>query len=305
MIDVLCIGNVCYDMSLYMDSYPLENSKIEISRILESGGGPAANAAYLLSRWGVECSLAGLIGDDSYGLRIVEEFKSVHTDMQLLEMRSGYATPFSVILVSSRTGSRTVINRKAGQSALNIRNSKFEGLSPRVLLFDGHEPEASIKAMELFPDAATVLDAGSLREGTEILSKKVDYLVSSERFALTVTGLPDLCSSTNRQKCIEHLKKLNHRQIVVTLGENGLIYDEQGSPRHMPAYPAKALDTTAAGDIFHGSFVYGILRKLSLINTLKLSSMAASLSVRRPGGRQSIPSLEEVEEALEKEGQYA
>ena len=71
-IDVLCVGHAAYDISVFVDQYPLENSKCETEDLLEDGGGPAANAAYLLSKWNVACAFAGLVGDDLYGQRVAD-----------------------------------------------------------------------------------------------------------------------------------------------------------------------------------------------------------------------------------------
>src|SRR5580698_6735060 len=108
-IDVLCIGHAAYDVSMFVDEFPLENSKRETHTLLEAGGGPAANAAYLLSLWGSSCAFAGLVGDDDYGRRIRKEFEAAGTDVSLLELRSGYQTPLSFILVNRQNGSRTIV----------------------------------------------------------------------------------------------------------------------------------------------------------------------------------------------------
>src|SRR5665213_1233633 len=98
-VDVLCIGHAAYDLSVFVDAFPQENSKCETQELLESGGGPAANAAYLLSLWKARCAFAGLVGDDRYGLRIRQEFEEVGTNISLLEMRAGHGTPVSLILI--------------------------------------------------------------------------------------------------------------------------------------------------------------------------------------------------------------
>jgi sugar/nucleoside kinase (ribokinase family) len=299
-VEVLVIGTAAYDFSIFVDGYPAENSKLEIHEMLEGGGGPAANAAYLLSSWGVKCAFAGLLGDDLYGQRIVDEFKEVNTDLTLTERRGSHATPLSIVLVNTRNGSRTIVNRKAKSGTLELRTTPLEQFAPRVLLFDGHELEASRLALEHCGSAVSILDAGSLRPGTEELAGRVNYLVASECFALQATGLPDLADKNSRQECLRQLGKISRpgAATVVTLGERGLIYEVEGTCCHLPAYPAQALDTTAAGDIFHGTFAYGILQSFSLERTLKLASMTAALSVRKLGGRQSIPSLSEVRKAL-------
>lgn len=289
MLDALCIGNVCYDQSLYLDFYPEENSKSEISDILEAGGGPAANAAFLLAKWGASCAFSGLVGTDSYGVKIADEFKSVSVDISALEQRQDFVTSFSVILVNSQNGSRTIINRKQPKGQVDRTLLRSLRQPPRMMLFDGHELETSLEAIRLFPEAVTVLDAGSLREGTRILAGKVDYLAASERFALAATGLKNLDNESDWTACLDGLAKICGNQVVVTLGERGLIFKDSSGICHLPALNVRALDTTAAGDIFHGAFVYGLLEKFTLRETLKLASITAAMSVQVAGGRQSIP----------------
>src|SRR5262249_19257549 len=151
--------------------------------LIESGGGPAANAAWLLARWGVSTALAGTVGDDEYGCRALSELRAAGVDCCLVQQRSGHATPLSFIISNRATGSRTIINRKTPGTILHLQLEQLAGLHPRLLLLDGHEAEASLQAIKTFPNAITVLDAGSLRDGTQRLSSYVQYLVSSERFA--------------------------------------------------------------------------------------------------------------------------
>ena len=296
--DVLCIGHAAYDILLYLERFPIEDSKSETAVSLESGGGPAANAAYLLSQWGVRCAFAGVVGDDYYGRRILSELKSVGTDTSLIEVRPGFSTPLSLILVNQRTGSRTVVNRKVAYEPLRLELAALAGRAPRVLLFDGHELQASRTALAAFPNAVTLLDAGSAREGTLALAGEVTYLLASERFATQVTGLPNLANPEFQATCLSILRKRFNTNTVVTLGEKGLIVHDGESYDQLPAFAALPVDTTAAGDIFHGAFAYGLLNGRPLHETLRLASMAASLSVSSLGGRQSIPPIARVEEAL-------
>ncbi|WP_395735633.1 carbohydrate kinase family protein [Prosthecobacter sp.] len=297
-LDVLCIGHAACDVSLFVDSYPPENSKCETHESLEGCGGPAANAAWLLSSWGLRAGFAGLVGDDVYGRRARDELEAVGTNVSLMELRSGHVTPLSMILVNRENGSRTIINRKAGATALSLDAGAVRALSPRVLLFDGHELGASLTAMREFPDAVSILDAGSWREGTATLASKVQYLAASERFALQATGMANLKGAQEQQECLRRLRSQFGTRTIVTLGERGLIYDVGDGFDELPAFSTAIVDTTAAGDIFHGAFAFGVARGMPLREVLRLASMAGSLSVRKPGGRSSAPTLAEVEEAL-------
>lgn len=298
MPDVLCIGHAAYDISVFIGGFPSENSKGETDQVLESGGGPAANAAYLLSSWGVSCGLAAVLGDDAYGHKIMAEFRVVGTDLSLTEIRPGHSTPVSVILVNLENGSRTLVNRKKPGADLCLNPARLSKWSPRVLLMDGHELDASMVALEAFPEAISILDAGSLHAGTAALAGRVSYLIASEKFALQAANLPGLGDREQQDHCLGRLTERYGNRIVVTLGERGLIAEDQGACCALPAFKTASVDTTAAGDIFHGAFSYAILQQMELWQSLRFASMAAALSVQKRGGRPSIPALDEVKEVL-------
>jgi sugar/nucleoside kinase (ribokinase family) len=298
---VLAIGTAAYDLFFPLSGWLEENRKYEIPASQESGGGPAANAAFLLSSWGEPAALACVLGDDLYGKRILEEFHQAGTDLRLTEVRAGASTPLSVILVNTASGSRTLVNRLPPGEPLRFGPDSLAVLAelrPEVLLFDGHQPEAALQAMDLFPRARTILDAGSRRRGTELLAPRVEFLVPSERFARSMTGESDLDSEDGARRCLAALSRLNGREVVVTRGERGVLYLEKGEPRRLPAFPVRAVDTTGAGDIFHGAFAYGILQGWALSRTVRFAAMTAALSVARAGGRASIPALAEVQAAI-------
>jgi len=281
---------------MFVDAYPAENSKTETQLLIESGGGPAANAAWLLGHWGVPTAFAAVVGQDDYGGKAVKELVDVGVDCRLVEQRTKHSTPLSFIVVNRNTGSRTVVNRKVPGAGLRLTRSSLQGLDPHLLLFDGHELDASLAAMETFPSAVTVLDAGSLREGTAALAAKVHYLICSERFAAQVTGEADVLA--HQADCLRRLRELCGNVVVVTLGANGAIFDTGECQGHLPALPVGAHDTTAAGDIFHGAFAYALLKRLTLQKALQLAIVAAGLSVQRQGGRPSVPQLKTVLERL-------
>jgi sugar/nucleoside kinase (ribokinase family) len=299
-MDVLCVGHAAWDISALVDDYPAEDSKCETRALLECGGGPAANAAWLLSSWGVACALAATVGRDAYADRVIEEFVRAGTDVSLVHRSPVDPTPVSVILASERTASRTIVNRKAAAAASPVRIAARPpwAEAPKVLLFDGHEPDASLEAMALYPDARTILDAGSARPGAVELARRVEHLVASERFAVQLGGVPDLDAAPRRAAAMRKLYEHNGRPVVITLGERGLLWGAGERFQHMPAFKVKSVDTTAAGDVFHGAFAYGVLKEMPIEATLRLAAAAAALSTTAHGGRTSIPPLVQVQEFL-------
>jgi sulfofructose kinase len=298
-ISALCIGHASYDLCMVVPGFPGENSKTETDLLIESGGGPAANAAWLLAHWGVSTAMAGLVGDDQYGQRAIAELREAGVDCSLIQRRGGHPTPLSFIIGNRATGSRTIINRKAPGTDLDLPLEKLARLEPKLLLFDGHEAEASLQALKTFPNAVTVLDAGSLRDGTQRLAGCVRYLVSSERFAMQLTREKDVLG--NWQGVLRRLRQISAGILVVTLGEYGLIYDNGQQQGRLPALGVEVKDTTAAGDIFHGAFAFALLEPMPLRQALRFATIAAGLSVQKFGGRTSTPDLVQVREVLKNE----
>jgi sugar/nucleoside kinase (ribokinase family) len=291
-ITALCLGHAAHDLCFIADAYPAENTKAQTESMVESGGGPAANAAWLLARWGVNTAFAGLLGNDNYGRRVVEELSTGGVDCALVELRAGHVTPVSAILVNRITGSRTIMNRRIQGAGMTLHPDKLSGLNPRLLLFDGHELDASLTAMQSFPHAITLLDAGSLREGTRQLSEHVDYLVSSQHFAAQITGQNE--NHSDWLQTAQLLQKRCHKTAIITLGGMGCVYDNGHERGRIPAMNVHAVDTTGAGDIFHGALAFGLIEGKPLSDALRLATVAAGLSVQQWGGRPSVPELSTV-----------
>lgn len=299
-MDILCVGHAAWDVSALVEEYPLENSKGVTRELLECGGGPAANAACLLASWGASCALATSVGRDVYADRVIEELMRAGVDVTLVH-RSADPTPVSLILVNARTASRTIVNRRAEVAAdpCQILTRPDWPEPPSVLLFDGHELAASLDAMRLFPDARTILDAGSVRPGTVELARRVDQVVASERFARQFSGVDKLESEQQQATALHALFQHNGRPVVITLGERGVLYGTGEHFEKLEAFRVKSIDTTGAGDVFHGAFAYGLWKRLPLEDTLRLASAAAALSTTRRGGRPSLPTLAQVQELLD------
>ena len=294
-IDVLCVGHASWDIFLYVDEYPVENSKQLLSESGESAGGPALNASALLARWRLRCDFAGAAGNDPYGLQILKTLQDDGAGIQALELRQGSSTALSVVMVHKHSGSRTILTRRRGSGVYALPESYLRTKRPRFILMDGHEPEASRQAMLAFPEAVTILDAGGYRQSTISLAAEADYLVASERFAAERCGEDSLVDDRQVITGLQALAEMSSGRIAVTLGERGCAFLQDGNIRRIRGVPVRAEDTTAAGDIFHGAFVYGLHTGREFDESLDFANWAASISVTKRGGHNSIPALEDIE----------
>lgn len=291
-VDVLCIGHASFDLFYFVENHPEPDGKMVASGFLSCGGGPAANAAVTVSRLGGRSAFAGFLGKDFFGDKHLEELQNERVDTRLV-VRGPDTTPLSTILVKP-DGKRSLVNYPGLHRQIDAETIDLDSCTPRIFLLDGHEPQLSVKALTFAGrlNACTVLDAGSVREGTCLLADRVDYLVASERFAKDFSG------ETDFERAAEYLAGLAP-WVVVTLGDKGLIWHSKDDKGRLPAFSVKTVDTTGAGDVFHGAFALGLARKMDWIELLKFASAAAAISCTRTGARTSIPTLSDVRAFLE------
>lgn len=289
---VLCIGHSTYDITIVMDFYPPEDKKYKVDTIIESGGGPSNNAAYLLAKWGTNTHYASTVGYDLYGRRIKKELEKIGVKTKLMELRKKFSTSVSYIIVNLSNGSRTVLGYTAADMKLNRKKIKMK---PNIILVDGYEFDIAMRTLTENPKAIKVIDAGRASKETIELSKKVDYLVCSRDFAEQYTNQKiDIKDIKGLTSIYNTLVSEFNNIVVITLGEDGVLYKVDDTIKIMPPYKVEPKDTTGAGDIFHGAFVYGLCQNYNLEKTIKIASIAAALSVTKIGSKQSMPELEDV-----------
>ncbi len=287
--DVLCVGHACYDLVFSVEKHPEADEKIFADELVSSGGGPAANAAIAVSRLGLKSAFAGYLGEDLYGEMHCQEFIQHSVNTQFL-VRGNSPTPLSTILVKP-DGKRALINYKGSTKPLSANATDFSNAKPKVILFDGHEPELSLKLATLAKGLKipTVLDAGSLHLGTEQLMDKVDYLVASEKFAYQVAkDVPTALAQLSKKSPV----------VVITLGDKGLVWQRGKGKGALPSISANICDTTGAGDAFHGAFSVAVAKNMDWMEILKYSSAAGMLCCTKMGARQGLPWEKELADVI-------
>lgn len=296
MKKVVCIGHASYDLTLPFDGYPVENTKYRVQDMTECGGGPASNAAYLLGKWGMDTTFIGMVGNDIYANRIIDEFKTVNVDTKYIEKDLNSETDISFIIVNKQNGSRTVLSHHPSDMVLK---NKYD-MPADVILVDGQELQASLDMLEANPNAISVIDAGTLKESTRILGKKVNYLVCSKNFAEDFAGITiDLNNPSTITSVYQKMSAEFKNTIIITLEDKGCLYVKDDKIHLMPSIKVKPVDTTGAGDIFHGAFTYCVANEFDLEKSLKIANITGALSVTRLGGRNSVFTLDDVMKAYE------
>lgn len=284
---ILCIGNSAYDITYILPFFPKENYKYKTNEIIKCGGGTCSNSAYLLAKWGLEVYFVSVVGNDYYGNLILNELKGAGVNTDYLELRNDFDTNISNIIVNKENGSRTIISTHSTNNIID--NNINIDIVPDIILIDGREYELSKKMINKYKDAISIIDASNNTSQVKELCKICDYVVCSKNF------MEEVSENENLEEAFKILENMFNTKIIATLEEKGSMYrNDQGNIEVVPSINVNPIDTTGAGDIFHGAFVYGISNKWDISKILRFSNIAGALSTTKYGGRYSIFDLNDV-----------
>ncbi|MBW2259488.1 MAG: sugar kinase [Deltaproteobacteria bacterium] len=293
-MQVYGLGQCALDYIGRIEAYPPPDVKYEFSDMVIQGGGPVATALVALSRWGLSCAFAGVLGDDLFGSMIKGSLDAEGIDTSSLLVRKGFDSQFAFIAAEPGEGRRTIFwRRPTGPSPTPDEIDYNVIRQAKVVHTDGLFAEATLAACKAAKEVGVpvVVDAGSLREGMLELAGSSDYYLASETFANALV-------ENKPQEACERLAELGPRVVGVTLGPKGYLALVDGRIIERPAYQVEAIDTTGCGDVFHAGFTYGVVQGWDVEKSLDFGAWAAAMVSRRLGGRAGIPSLN----ALVKQG---
>lgn len=290
---VVGVGLATVDYLCVMERIPRPDEKGVVRRMEIQGGGPAATALVTLQRFGAPTALYSTVGGDGLGRFILDALRREGVDVAGVRVDPQGETPFAFIAIEESTGRRSVASHSAGLARLEAADVDEQRVrDAEALLIDGHHPEAQLHAAGIARTAGVpvVYDAGSPREGAAELVNVSDYLVTSESFPARFTGKRGLDGAMAK------LLSYGPKVVVTTLGARGcrfLSRHERGAVRAWPV--DRVVDTTGAGDVFHGAFLYGLLMRWDVRRICDFANIAAGLKCRGLGGPGAIPALSDVE----------
>jgi ribokinase len=292
--DVVGQGICSVDYLCRLPGYPRLDEKTELVEFSMQGGGPVPTALVALARLGASCSYIGRVGDDNGGHFVRDALEQEGVDCSGLVVSPRARTPRAFVWIDSPTGMKSIAADRTGIEDLTPEElSQERAISGRYLLIDGKESRAAIAMARWARQAGAevVLDVGSPRKRMEELLEVTDYLVTSESFARRM-------DPEDPMEAARALADLGPPVVVITLGPGGCVcLSAEGSFRQ-PAFDVPVVDTTGAGDVFHGGFIYGLLCRLDLPAAVRFASAVAALKCGHMGGRAGIPTLAQAQEFL-------
>ncbi|MGA7805290.1 PfkB family carbohydrate kinase [Bradyrhizobium sp.] len=294
---VICLGLSALDQIWRVDGlFEGGGEKIRSFDYGTAGGGMAANAAVAVARLGGAVSFWGRGGDDAAGHDMRAALSNEGIDVGHFRLFGGGRSSVSGVIVDT-SGERQIVNFRGRFPAEADWLALDEVVGVSAVLADPRWPEGAIalfgKARSL--GIPTILDADVAEASVfEQLLPLTDHAVFSEP---ALAGFAGEASDG----ALATIARFHCRVAAVTRGERGVSWYEGGALRTRAAYPVEAVDTTGAGDVFHGAYALaiggglggGLGRGLGVADAMSFAAATAALKCTRPGGRAGIPSLED------------
>lgn len=295
-VDVVGLGLNATDTVICVREFPALGGKERLVSASTQAGGQVATAIVTCRRLGLKTRYIGKVGSDEAGTFQLRSLKSEGIDVRHVRTVEGAPNQLAYIIVDQKTGERTVFwDRDPRLAVLPSELSRDSIVSARSLHLDGCDVDACFQAARWARAAGipVVADLDTVYKQVEKLFPFIDYLIASANFLPAVTGEADPF------RVLEYMSREYRIPAAgMTLGRDGALLYAKGRHHYSPGFVVEAVDTTGAGDVFHGAFIYATLSGWGLDRALDFSNAMAGLNCTSLGARGGIASRSRAERLL-------
>jgi len=288
---IACVGITVLDRIQRVQALPSTGGKYVATDYFEVGGGPAATAAVAVAKLGKPVDFIGRVGSDSVADIMLSELAGYGVNVNNSVRISAASSSFSAVLVDDE-GERMIINYQDPSLSRDIEPLKSVDFSTySTILCDVRWPEGAEYALKQAKKYGipSVLDADLSPEPIDKLVELADHVAFSE------PGLARFTETEDPIKGLEIAQKRTSGKVYVTVGAKGCYWLENGELMHQEGKKVAVVDTTGAGDVFHGAFAVAVSEEMETRNAVIFSNTVAALKCTKLGGREGIPDRQTVD----------
>ena len=299
--NILVIGSSNTDMIVKVPRIPRPGETILGGELLTAGGGKGANQAVAATRAGGEVTFVTCVGNDSFGDRAIGEFMRDGISVNHIRRRRG---PNGVALIFVAPDGQNSIavapGANAHLSSADVKRAASAFLDADALLLQLEIPLPTVTVAIRQATRAgvpVILNPAPGQKLSDELLKQVSILTPNEIEAESLTGVK-VTSISSAKRAAHTLHRRGVGSVVVTLGAKGAYLSNGEAEGLIPGFRVKAVDSTAAGDVFNGALAVGLGERMDLRKAVRFANAAAALSVMRAGAQPSAPKRKEIERFL-------
>ena len=286
-MQTLFVGQTYIDVTFLADHIPTGDEKSVASEYAVSFGGNAVTASFCCAKLGIQPDLIATGADDWLGRMFLDMAAKYSVDLHLRKVKKS-----SLSFVMPHDGKRAIVRCRDDHYLHPFPLLDITGC--RALHLDGHQADAAMHYARQCHSAGilTSLDGGAVRSNTHELLEFIDVAVVAERFCEQMGLSPNAT--------LDYLQGRGCKVCAVTLGEKGFIWREQGTPtltvKPFPVPAKRVIDTSGAGDVFHGAYIYSYLTdpKRPWQNHFEFAKAASAFKIQHLGNEAGLPTLADI-----------
>ncbi len=300
---VLVIGSLNMDMTVKADKLPKEGETVLGYEYYESCGGKGGNQAVAISRMEVDTEMLGMVGNDSYGRKLIDNLGKYNIVCENVAVNENSVTGRAVIAVDNN-GKNSIIVIPGSNFEITVQDIEERNESIRrndIVVLQNEIPMEVTKyilkkSKEM--NKITVYNPAPAKMIDKEMAKNTDYLILNESEMEEIFKI-SISDEAYKDKILKIKQENNMKNIILTLGEKGsILFNEEDRISEFDAYKVSAVDTTAAGDSFLGGFIAEISMGNKTDEAIRYATAVSAITVTRKGAQDSIPSRDEVEKFL-------
>ncbi len=295
-MDVVGIDNPIMDCLLSLNKIPASNSYERLDGYSWQGGGKVSTAFIALGRLGIETGIIGVIGNDPFGRFCIKDFQRHKVDTSRLIIEDGASTTLSFVLIEKEKKARSFMIKQGVKRQMTVDDLDAEYIKSAKILHLAYLSPVTCEAARIAREGKLkiVIDADHYDDEIAKNLNLIDILIGSEFFYMGAFG-----DNTNYRENLKRIQEKGPKLVVITLGEKGSVVLDGDKYFEMPTFnELEVVDTCGAGDVFHGAFIFGMLKGWDSEKTARFSSAVSSIKCTKPGGRAGIPDYAMVEKFL-------
>lgn len=284
--DVVGVGLNATDTLILLPKFPAYAGKVAFTGEMLSPGGQVASAMVTCARLGLRTKYIGTIGDDERGRIQIESLQGSGIDLSDVQIRRNCPNQTAYIMIDQTTGERTVLWQRSDCLRLDPQEITVDQItSARLLHIDGHDTPAVEKAARIAHEhnIPVTVDVDTIYHGFDRVLPHVSHLVASSEFPIQWTNERDPFRALTVIQ-----EEYGMRVAAMTLGAHGSLARFENRFYYSPAFVVNCVDTTGAGDTFHGAFCYAVLQEWPLQHALDFANAMAALNCTALGARGGI-----------------
>jgi ribokinase len=297
--DVFVVGSINQDFVLGVERRPAPGETVTDARLATHNGGKGANQAAAAALLGASVTFLGRVGDDGFGEPLVRSLTDKGVDTSLVQQIPGSSTGTAFITVTPDGENAITVapgaNRRLTKGDVDAASESIEEAQVLVAQMEV-PPEVVVRAVEVAAQSGTraLVNLAPPFEVPRTLLEKLDPLVLNEHEAAYLLG-EGVEGVDEALDAIPSLLSLGPRSVVVTVGEDGAVFSDGESLRHLAAPEVEVVDTTGAGDAFVGALAARLADDAPLGDAIAYAVRAGAAAVTKEGAQEALPTLGTIE----------